>query len=191
MLLPPATLRKIFHGFSYSDFILKIVDQIWLLVVYFLLHFHYFGEWVNCVMIHINANFLISQDITYFLHERPNICSLSQKCFGTLHRRSFKSIRFLPHFYKFGEWLRCVINISDVYDLSLPNIDIFMQESRLPFPKKFDAKIAKVFGKILHFPHFLLLFTRVRCVLFEINSGFLLVQQVLIFLHKRPYINDC
>ena len=57
----------------------------------------------------------------------------------------FKNIRFLPHFCKFGEWLRCVINMSDVYHLSLPNIDIFKQESRLSFAKKIGALHCKRF----------------------------------------------
>ena len=59
----------------------------------------------------------------------------------------FENIRFLPRFYKFGKWLRCVLNISDVYYLSLPNIDIFTHESRLSFPKKFGALHRKRFQK--------------------------------------------
>ena len=66
----------------------------------------------------------------------------------------FKNIRFLPHFCKFGEWLRCVINMSDVYHLSLPNIDIFTQESRLSFAKKLVLSIANAFRNIRFFPHF-------------------------------------
>ena len=37
----------------------------------------------------------------------------------------------------------------------------------------------------------LLLLTRVTSVMIKINSDFLLSQQILIFLHKTPYINDC
>ena len=66
----------------------------------------------------------------------------------------FKNTRFLPHFCKFGEWLRCVINMSDVYHLFLPNIDIFTQESRLSFAKKLVLSIANAFRNIRFFPHF-------------------------------------
>ena len=49
--------------------------------------------------------------------------------------------------------------------------------------------IAKYFRNICFFLHFCYCLQQVRCVVFEINSNFLSSQQILIFLHKRPYIS--
>ena len=88
----------------------------------------------------------------------------------------FKTIHFL---YMFGVE---VCNISDVHHLLIcqPNIDIFTQENwylRPSFLKKFGALHRKWLSKHLLFPKFILFFTSVRCVIFEINSDFLLSQR--------------
>ena len=66
----------------------------------------------------------------------------------------FKNIRFLPRFCKFGEWLRCVINMSDVYHLSLPNIDILRKIAVFLLQKKLVLSTANPFRKIRFFPNF-------------------------------------
>ena len=61
----------------------------------------------------------------------------------------YKSIRFWPHFYNFGEWLRCVIyRMYTTFLICKPNISIFTQEAQYPcpsFPKMFGALHRKSF----------------------------------------------
>ena len=88
----------------------------------------------------------------------------------------FRNILFLPHFYSFWQWLSCVI-------IQINNIRF------LPFQKGLVLSIANVFWKHLLFPTFLLLFSRLKCVRVDLNSDFLLNQQILIILRKRSYIS--
>ena len=66
----------------------------------------------------------------------------------------FKNIRFLPHFCKFGEWLRCVINMSE-YTTFLCQILIFLRKRAVfLLQKKLVLSIANAFRNIRFFPHF-------------------------------------
>ena len=66
----------------------------------------------------------------------------------------FKTICFLPHFYQVLGVVE-VCNISDIYHLSMPSIDIFMQETRvILFQNSLVLSIAKVLRNIRFFPHF-------------------------------------
>ena len=122
---------------------------------------------MNCVIIQINANFLVSQKINCFFYIIDLTFILYLKNFLLLSVvEAFKAIhffpQFFPQFYKFGEWLRCVIyRIYTTFLICQPNIDIFMQKSQYPclsFPKRFGALHCKSFRKRLLVPTFLLLF---------------------------------
>ena len=143
----------------------------------------------DCVIIQINTNFLTSQKINFFYIIDLTSVLYFQKDFPTLSRRSFPIYPLFTIFLQVSG-MDEACNISDVYHL--PDIDIFTQETRYlcsSFPRRFGALNRKSFLKHPLFPTSLLLLTRLRCVIFEINSDFLLSQHILIFLHVRPNVS--
>ena len=69
----------------------------------------YFQKWVKFVIFQVNADFLINQLTEYFCtrHLTP-LLSFKRKCALSI-AESLRNIHFLPHFYNFSQWMRCVI----------------------------------------------------------------------------------